>query len=201
MRPAARMPKLTRRSRILIAVALVGRAAAADRAAADRRLRGLAVVRRAGVPLGVHHRAGHPDHPVPGGVAADRRDRVRGLRAGLPHPAGVRPHQRAQRSGRALSHRGDVPAAADRHRHPGLHRSPRRYRRAEPVGACSCSCGGSFGVTDPQFNKDLGFYAFDLPFYRNGADLPVRGDLPGIYRQPAGPLPVRRHPAVRRTGR
>lgn len=26
--------------------------------------------------------------------------------------------------------------------------------------------GGSFGVTDPQFGKDLGFYAFDLPFYR-----------------------------------
>ncbi|VEG52569.1 transmembrane protein [Mycolicibacterium aurum] len=26
--------------------------------------------------------------------------------------------------------------------------------------------GGSFGVTDPQFGIDLGFYAFDLPFYR-----------------------------------
>ncbi|MCV7280035.1 UPF0182 family protein [Mycolicibacterium flavescens] len=26
--------------------------------------------------------------------------------------------------------------------------------------------GNSFGVTDPQFGKDLGFYAFDLPFYR-----------------------------------
>ncbi len=26
--------------------------------------------------------------------------------------------------------------------------------------------GGSFGVTDPQFGRDLGFYAFDLPFYR-----------------------------------
>src|ERR1700754_4928636 len=26
--------------------------------------------------------------------------------------------------------------------------------------------GGSFGVTDPQFGKDLGFYAFDLPFYQ-----------------------------------
>ncbi|MGV0993768.1 MAG: UPF0182 family protein [Mycobacterium sp.] len=26
--------------------------------------------------------------------------------------------------------------------------------------------GGAFGVTDPQFGKDLGFYAFDLPFYR-----------------------------------
>jgi uncharacterized membrane protein (UPF0182 family) len=26
--------------------------------------------------------------------------------------------------------------------------------------------GGSFGVNDPQFGMDLGFYAFDLPFYR-----------------------------------
>ncbi len=26
--------------------------------------------------------------------------------------------------------------------------------------------GGSFGVTDPQFGLDMGFYAFDLPFYR-----------------------------------
>lgn len=26
--------------------------------------------------------------------------------------------------------------------------------------------GGEFGVTDPQFNLDLGFYAFELPFYR-----------------------------------
>ncbi|OBG40805.1 MULTISPECIES: UPF0182 family protein [Mycolicibacter] len=26
--------------------------------------------------------------------------------------------------------------------------------------------GGDFGINDPQFGKDLGFYAFDLPFYR-----------------------------------
>jgi uncharacterized protein len=26
--------------------------------------------------------------------------------------------------------------------------------------------GGSFGINDPQFGMDLGFYAFDLPFYR-----------------------------------
>ncbi|MGB8403873.1 MAG: UPF0182 family protein [Mycobacterium sp.] len=26
--------------------------------------------------------------------------------------------------------------------------------------------GGSFGITDPEFGKDLGFYAFELPFYR-----------------------------------
>ena len=34
--------------------------------------------------------------------------------------------------------------------------------------------GGSFGVTDPQFGKDLGFYAFDLPFYRLVLSYPVR---------------------------
>jgi uncharacterized protein len=26
--------------------------------------------------------------------------------------------------------------------------------------------GGDFGIRDPQFDKDLGFYAFELPFYR-----------------------------------
>src|SRR3954471_24915441 len=26
--------------------------------------------------------------------------------------------------------------------------------------------GGKLGITDPQFGKDLGFYAFALPFYR-----------------------------------
>ncbi|MFI7194656.1 UPF0182 family protein [Nocardia nova] len=26
--------------------------------------------------------------------------------------------------------------------------------------------GGSFGIKDPQFNIDVGFYAFDLPFYK-----------------------------------
>ncbi|MGB3894145.1 MAG: UPF0182 family protein, partial [Mycolicibacter sinensis] len=26
--------------------------------------------------------------------------------------------------------------------------------------------GGDFGIADPQFGRDLGFYAFDLPFYR-----------------------------------
>src|SRR5271156_7191202 len=28
--------------------------------------------------------------------------------------------------------------------------------------------GSEFGVRDPQFGKDLGFYAFELPFYRLG---------------------------------
>src|SRR5436853_301676 len=26
--------------------------------------------------------------------------------------------------------------------------------------------GQDFGIRDPQFGKDLGFYAFELPFYR-----------------------------------
>jgi uncharacterized membrane protein (UPF0182 family) len=35
--------------------------------------------------------------------------------------------------------------------------------------------GGDFGVTDPQFGRDLGFYAFDLPFYRWLLDLLMTG--------------------------
>ena len=57
--------------------------------------------------------------------------------------------------------------------------------------------GGDFGITDPQFGMDLGFYAFDLPFYRLVLTYPVRRDVPGVHREPVGPLPVRRHPAVR----
>ena len=33
--------------------------------------------------------------------------------------------------------------------------------------------GESFGQTDPQFQKDLGFYAFDLPFWRFLVDTAV----------------------------
>ena len=42
--------------------------------------------------------------------------------------------------------------------------------------------GGSFGVTDPQFGMDLGFYAFDLPFYRLVLGYLFVGDLPGVHR-------------------
>ena len=44
----------------------------------------------------------------------------------------------------------------------------RRVRRAELLGRRIQLFlhGGSFGVKDPQFGMDLGFYAFDLPFYR-----------------------------------
>lgn len=48
--------------------------------------------------------------------------------------------------------------------------------------------GGSFGITDPEFGKDLGFYAFDLPFYRLvlgylfvGVFLMLVGNLLGHY--------------------
>ena len=27
--------------------------------------------------------------------------------------------------------------------------------------------GGSFGITDPEFGHDVGFFVFDLPFYRS----------------------------------
>ncbi|MUL46926.1 UPF0182 family protein [Mycobacterium sp. CBMA293] len=48
--------------------------------------------------------------------------------------------------------------------------------------------GGSFGISDPEFGKDLGFYAFDLPFYRLvlgylfvGVFLMLVGSLLGHY--------------------
>jgi uncharacterized membrane protein (UPF0182 family) len=48
--------------------------------------------------------------------------------------------------------------------------------------------GGSFGINDPEFGKDLGFYAFDLPFYRLvlgylfvGVFLMLVGNLLGHY--------------------
>lgn len=48
--------------------------------------------------------------------------------------------------------------------------------------------GGSFGINDPEFGMDLGFYAFDLPFYRLvlgylfvGVFLMLIGNLLGHY--------------------
>lgn len=48
--------------------------------------------------------------------------------------------------------------------------------------------GGVFGINDPEFGKDLGFYAFDLPFYRLvlgylfvGVFLMLVGNLLGHY--------------------
>ena len=57
--------------------------------------------------------------------------------------------------------------------------------------------GGDFGITDPQFGMDLGFYAFDLPFYRLVLGYLFVAIVPGVHREPVGPLPVRRHPAGR----
>ena len=61
--------------------------------------------------------------------------------------------------------------------------------------------GGSFGITDPQFGLDVGFYAFDLPFYRfvlNWLFVAVVIALPG---EPGHPLHLRRAAAQRPAGR
>ena len=57
--------------------------------------------------------------------------------------------------------------------------------------------GGSFGVADPQFGKDLGFYAFDLPFYRLVLGYLFIATFLAFIANLVGPLPVRRYPAVR----
>ena len=56
--------------------------------------------------------------------------------------------------------------------------------------------GGSFGVKDPQFGLDLGFYAFDLPFYRMVLVCLFIATFLALIANAVGPLPVRRHPAV-----
>ena len=197
MRPAARMPKLTRRSRTLIAIASDRDRAAAGRSATDRRVRRLALVRRAGLPLGVHHRAGDPAGRVRGDRAAGRRHRVRRPGAGVPHPAGLRPEQR-QRSGGALSHRGDVAAAGDRYRYPGGDRPARRHCRADLLGAYPAVPARRRlrrqRSAVRQGPRLLRLRAAVLPA---GAQLLLRRAVPGFRREPVGALHLRRHPAVR----
>ena len=43
--------------------------------------------------------------------------------------------------------------------------------------------GGDFGVKDPQFGKDLGFYAFDLPLLPACAELLFRCPVPRFRRE------------------
>ncbi len=199
MRPAARMPMLTRRSRILIGVGGLRPGVGVVRAAADRHLRQLAVVRRTRLPLGVHHRAGHPDHPVPGGGVADRRHPVRRDGPGLPHPPGVRADQRAQRPGRPVPDRGDDPAAAGRHR--GGARTDRVVRRA--VRGRAVGDGAALPARQqlrdqrPAVRQGSRLLRVRPAVLPAGAELPVRRDVPGVHREPVGPLPVRRHPVVR----
>ena len=57
--------------------------------------------------------------------------------------------------------------------------------------------GGDFGVADPQFGKDLGFYAFDLPFYRLVLSYLFVAVFLALLANAGQPLPLRRHPAVR----
>ena len=167
MRPTARMPKLTRRSRILILIAL-----------------GVIVLLLAGPRLidayvdwlwfgELGYRSVFTTVLVTrivvfsGRRPAGRRHRVRRACVGLPHPPGVRPEQR-QRPGGAVPHRRDGAAAV-------WSASASRSSIGLLAGVIAQSYwvriqlflhGGDFGIRDPQFGKDLGFYAFDLPFYR-----------------------------------
>ena len=57
---------------------------------------------------------------------------------------------------------------ADPHRRVAVLRADRRHRRVvavEAVGALHAP-RQSFGIKDPQFHKDIGFYVFQLPFLK-----------------------------------
>ena len=109
---------------------------AADRSAPDRRVRRLALVRRTGLPVGVHHRPDDAADRVRRDRVAGRRHRVRRPGDGVSNSAGVRPEQR-QRPGGALPHRGDVEAAGDRYRCARDDRPARRHCRADLLGSYS----------------------------------------------------------------
>ena len=57
--------------------------------------------------------------------------------------------------------------------------------------------GGDFGIRDPQFGKDLGFYAFDLPFYRLLLSYMFVAVFLAFAGQRVGALHLWRNPAVR----
>ena len=57
--------------------------------------------------------------------------------------------------------------------------------------------GTSFGQTDPEFGNDVGFYAFDLPFYQLAARLAVHHRRHLLLRRADLALRLRRHPAGR----
>ena len=51
-----------------------------------------------------------------------------------------------------------------------------------------------FGVKDPQFHKDVGFYVFELPFLKFIARVAVRRPRDRAHRDRGRALPQRRHP-------
>ena len=52
--------------------------------------------------------------------------------------------------------------------------------------------GGSFGIVDPEFGHDIGFYVFDLPLLPVHSELAVRGRVSRFGGEPGDALPVRR---------
>ena len=100
--------------------------------------------------------------------------RLRGdlLRRPVGEPGGLRPHRRARHragpGGRAGPPLPAVRAALRGRIYVALAFVLALIGASGTVGQWNnwilFRHGGSFGVTDPQFHKDIGFYVFDLPF-------------------------------------
>ena len=61
--------------------------------------------------------------------------------------------------------------------------------------------GGDFGITDPQFGLDIGFYSFDLPFYRFVLNWLFVAFVVRFLRQPGDALRIRWDSTRRTRGR
>ena len=76
----------------------------------------------------------------------------------------------------------------------------RRALRRRGTGSSGCCSrnGGDFGIKDPQFNTDVGFYVFDFPFWRYLLDVGFTADRAGDPRLARHALPLRRGAAAGR---
>ena len=125
----------------------------------------------------------------------------RGLEPGhrLPHPPALHPGHPGPAGARAVPP-GHRAAAPDR-RVGGARScsgcSPGPGRWAPGAPSCSGSTAQPFGIKDPQFGLDVGFFVFTLPWLRLRRQLPDRRARPGVRRRGLHPLRLRRPPAAR----
>ena len=80
----------------------------------------------------------------------------------------------------------------------GAARPVRRHLRLGPVAPVHAVAQRrrASASTDPYFDRDIGFYVFDLPWLHYLVDSVMAFAVVGLLMARAGPLPLRRHPAA-----
>ena len=126
-----------------------------------------------------------PDHRRPPGAALPAHSG--------PRTSSSQRYREADRSAAPASVRAAVAVAVR------AHRRRRRVVAVERAGSCSATAA-SFGIKDPQFHKDIGFYVFQLPFLSFLVDWLFVAIVIIADRHRRRPLPQRRHPPAAGAG-